>query len=134
MKLEKEQWEVLNKIASKSKMDCWFSLEEIDENNDGVFDIENNEHLSLWEGIGMLDLGITSLTDYGLTVQEIETYYRLIFTLCFVEYSHHKIWLYNTITYADDVCGVDIANNLSEIGMSDKDYQKILQEGSEFYE
>lgn len=133
MKLTSEQVEVLNKIASKSKMDCWFYIEKINEVSDGIYDAESNEHISLWEGIAMLDSGITSLSDYGLTPEEMEIYYRTIFTLALNENEKCKCWLYNTLTYVDDVCGVDIENNLEEIGMSSKDYKKILQEGSDYF-
>lgn len=80
-KLLNEEYNVLNKIASKSKMDCWFSLG-IDKNgNDMVLDLEENKEMPLEIGIATLYDGMTSINDYGLTDEEKNIFVNLLIKL-----------------------------------------------------
>lgn len=54
MTLSKEQYEIIDKIATKTKCDCWFSIQQDDDGNDYVFDLEENKKISLYAGV--LDL------------------------------------------------------------------------------
>ena len=70
MKLGDNAYNGLNKIADKTKMDCWFFLKVVGE-EDVVYDIENDAFLSLEEGLGQFAEGIIDpLDEYGLTDDE----------------------------------------------------------------
>ncbi|MDO5425153.1 MAG: DUF3849 domain-containing protein [Eubacteriales bacterium] len=70
-----EQADVLDKIARASGMDCWFS---VGEDNSYIYDLEENEKLSLKEGIQTLYEGMTSYQEYGMTVEEISVFEDLL--------------------------------------------------------
>lgn len=70
-----EQADVLDKIARASGMDCWFS---IGEDNSYIYDFENNEKLSLKEGIQVLQEGMTSYQDYEMSTGEISVFEDLL--------------------------------------------------------
>lgn len=74
--LSNDEYNVLNKIASQTKMDCWFYLSEYKE-CDCVIDLEESTVLTLRQGISMLNEGIVPelLT---LTDREIEVYANLL--------------------------------------------------------
>lgn len=54
MTLSKEQYEIIDKIATKTKCNCWFSIRQDDKGNDYVFDIEENKKMSLLDGLSLL--------------------------------------------------------------------------------
>ena len=72
MKLTSSEFDVINKIARKSKMDCWFCIKEGKNNGedyDYVFDCENGKKISLRQGIkqlidGVIEENILELTEY----------------------------------------------------------------------
>lgn len=70
-----EQADVLDKITHASGMDGWFS---IGEDNTYIYDFENNEKLSLKEGIQTLYEGMTSYQDYKMTAAEISVFEGLL--------------------------------------------------------
>jgi hypothetical protein len=74
--LSNDEYNVLNRIASQTKMDCWFYLSEYKE-CDCVIDLEESTVLTLKQGISMLNEGIVPelLT---LTDDEIEVYTNLL--------------------------------------------------------
>ena len=56
MTLTAAQYNVLNKIARRTKMDCWFLLRQDKKGNDYVFDIEECASIELRDGvIGLLE-------------------------------------------------------------------------------
>ena len=59
-----EEYNVLNKIASKTKMDCWFSIEQGDDGKDYVYDIENGCRVTLVTGVDQLLEGIDCVENY----------------------------------------------------------------------
>lgn len=67
--LSNDEYNVLNLLASKSKMDCWFYLEN-DRNKDVVHDLENDQILPLADGISQLADGLCELDSYNLTDKE----------------------------------------------------------------
>lgn len=76
-RLTGDEYNGLNQIASKTKMDCWFYILEEDE-RDVILDIENNKKLSLEEGISQLMEGIIDpLTEYGLSEEERDAVEKL---------------------------------------------------------
>lgn len=78
MKLTAAAYNGLNKIASRSGMDCWFSLTER-AGNDVVYDIENKKIISLKEGLKDFKDGITEPYEfYGLNSEEASAVENLL--------------------------------------------------------
>ena len=77
MTLSSEEYELLKKIASKSKMDCWFSIRQTKKGDDYVYDLENRKRLSLRTGIRQLMEGIKGMYDMYLD----EDSYNIIINL-----------------------------------------------------
>ena len=61
--LSEEQFDVIDKIARKSKMDCWFLIKQHIRGKrageDYVFDCENGKQMTLKAGVNELVEGIT---------------------------------------------------------------------------
>lgn len=75
MTLSTDEYNALDKIATATKMDCWFLIEQDSYGNDFIHDLENNVNLTLEEGLAQLADGIVNPLDYdyyGLTNAEIE--------------------------------------------------------------
>ena len=71
-KLTGDEFNGLNKIASSTKMDCWFYIME-EVGRDVIWDIENNKILSMEEGVSQLIEGMVDpITEYGMTNDEIK--------------------------------------------------------------
>ena len=81
---------VLNKIAEKSGMDCWFSIvartEKDGTKSDWVYDLENKRYVTLKYGIGQLHEGMTSYAEYGMTEKEIKVFEKLLEQLGIAEF------------------------------------------------
>jgi len=65
--LSAEEYNVLNKIASITKMDCWFSLR-TDDDGDYIFDLDKNMAIPFREGTkdlidGCIDLNYAELSE-----------------------------------------------------------------------
>ena len=75
--LSGDEYNVLNLIASRTKMDCWFYIAVTPSGGDCVFDIENRQHMSLRRGILMLNEGIVPEL-LNLTDEEIMVYSNLL--------------------------------------------------------
>lgn len=78
--LADKHWDILEKMARKSKIDAWFSLRDKKE-PDGtehtvVRDLERNRDVSLQFGVRVLNEGISPdpKSDYGLTDDEVAAY------------------------------------------------------------
>ena len=63
MTLNHDEYELLTKIAEKSKMDCWFLIKQTKKGEDYVYDLEEGKRLSLRTGIRQLMEGIDSMYD-----------------------------------------------------------------------
>lgn len=73
--LTNEQCNVLEKIAHRSGMDCWFWIDE----KNRIRDLENRRRImSTAKGITQLREGMTNYTDYGLTDKEIAVFEALL--------------------------------------------------------
>lgn len=71
-KLSDDEFNGLNKIASSTKMDCWFYIME-EVGRDIIWDVENNKILSIEDGVSQLREGMVDpITEYGLTEDEIK--------------------------------------------------------------
>lgn len=133
-KLSNEEFNVLNKISTKSKMDCWFYLKQDKDGNDFVYDLEQSKELSLTDGILMLDGGITSLDDYGLSEDEKCVYISLIYKInsnFFPSISRLKTLLANALIMLEEahcyttLIGTDLE---IELGITQEEYDAIMEE------
>ena len=70
MTLTNAEYEVLNKIAKKTKMDCWFYIKQNNKGQDYVFDLEYRKRLSLKYGANKerVITGIKRISKPGLRV------------------------------------------------------------------
>lgn len=78
MKLTVSEYNVLNKIADKTKMDCWFWLFQDKNGDDKVKDLEQGKVLSLKRGVSQLNEGIVSYDLCGMNAEEIVEYEFLL--------------------------------------------------------
>lgn len=69
MILSEMEYNALDKVATASKMDCWFSVQQED-GKDYVYDLENDCRMELREGIAQLADGMCDVQLYGLTAEE----------------------------------------------------------------
>ena len=58
MTLTTAQYSVLNKIARRTKMDCWFLIKQGNDGNDYVYDLEEGTNIELADGISGLMEGL----------------------------------------------------------------------------
>ena len=58
MTLTAAQYAVLNKIARRTKMDCWFLIKQGDDGNDYVYDLEEGFSIELSDGVNDLMEGL----------------------------------------------------------------------------
>lgn len=76
--LTNEECNILDQIASKSKMDCWFWIEETDDGH-VIHDLEADKKMPLWLGISQLLEGITENADfYGLSEKQVFVFENLL--------------------------------------------------------
>lgn len=77
-----DEYNALNKIATATKMDCWFSIEPDPSlhGEDAIYDLENEEFLDVSTGLSELAEGvILPINDsfYNLTNDEAEAFVEL---------------------------------------------------------
>ena len=70
MRLTELEYDTVNLLATRSRMDCWFMLETDKQGNDYVFDLEENKKLTLKKGLKMFYMGLTDLDDYDLVDEQ----------------------------------------------------------------
>lgn len=90
--LDDDEFDVLDKIAVKSGMDCWFLVQGHKEKDgtesDWVYDFENCRLVTLRYGVDVLHQGMTFYVDYDMTEWEIATFERLLAKLDLKEDRH----------------------------------------------
>ena len=75
MRLTNEEANVLDLIATRSKMDCWFFLGEDKLGRIYFYDLEEgSRRRPLKDGISDLAEGMTGYTNYSLTEEEIKVF------------------------------------------------------------
>lgn len=71
-----EQFNVLDKIATSSGMDCWFCIKQHirgkHAGEDYIYDLENREQISLKRGVSMLVDGMSDYDRDLLTSEELD--------------------------------------------------------------
>lgn len=81
MTLNHDEYELLTKIARKSKMDCWFQIRQNAKGDDCVFDLENHKRLSLKSAVRQLMEGIEEMYDFYLAENDYKTLINLLIKL-----------------------------------------------------
>lgn len=79
-----EEYDVLNKIASKTKADCWFVIEQTENGEDYVRDLEEGWDMSLRDGISVLMGCLDCKENYencNLSKEEEKVLRKLLFKL-----------------------------------------------------
>lgn len=61
MTLSEQEYNLLDKIATKSKMDCWFTIRQKKNGDDYVYDLEESKPMSLKKGVAQLIDGISDM-------------------------------------------------------------------------
>lgn len=56
--LTQDQYEILNRIARRTKMDCWFDIRQKGDGTDYVYNLEEGNRWCLKTGIGLLVEGL----------------------------------------------------------------------------
>ncbi len=79
--LSEKEYNLLDKIASQSKMDCWFIIKQSKTGEDYVFDLEENKKMSLRKGIAQLIDGISDMYSEYLTGDEYDVLLTLFVRL-----------------------------------------------------
>lgn len=84
MILSHQEYDVLNRIASNSKMDCWFCIKTRTHHGceyDYVFDLENHKQMSLRSGVAQLIDGSIDINYEDFTEEEMFTLIKLLGSL-----------------------------------------------------
>lgn len=81
MTLSSEEYDLLTKIAEKSKMDCWFLIKQTKKGEDYVYDLENSKKISLRTGIRQLMEGIDGMYDMYFEDNERDIMIKLLANL-----------------------------------------------------
>ena len=76
--LTDKEYELLNRIAERTKMDCWFCIKQTKKGEDYVFDLENGKRMSLRTAIYQLMEGIEGMYDEYFNEQDYETIIMLL--------------------------------------------------------
>ena len=77
-RLTNEEYNVLGTLSSKSKMDCWFDIREINEHEDCVYDLEYGTTMPLKDGLIMFNEGLLDLSEYGLDENQKNIYNNML--------------------------------------------------------
>lgn len=76
--LSDEEFNVLNKIAKETGMDCWFSIRETKDGKSVVYILDDEFETTFKEGIDWLYQGMPSYEKCGLTKEEIDVFEALL--------------------------------------------------------
>ena len=76
--LTSSEYDLLVKVAKKSKMDCWFSLQQDKNGYDYVLDVESGKKLTLKEGVKDLVDGLCVTNLDCLNNEEMLTFLQLL--------------------------------------------------------
>ena len=78
--LTDKEYNLLDDIATKTHMDCWFCIKQDKNGNEYVFDLENNKRIALSTGVKELIEGIGDINEI-LSLDEIEILVELLINL-----------------------------------------------------
>lgn len=77
-RLTDDEYNVLQKISSKTHMDEWFWLDEAEDGSDFVRNLDDESKMTLFDGISLLCEGIVSYELCDLTNDEISAFEGLL--------------------------------------------------------
>lgn len=80
-----DQYNALNRLATVSKMDCWFYIRQQPDGSDVVWDLEDDEAMPLLKGIRQLIDGMVEEDFKALTPAEQFTIAKLLSDLPYKE-------------------------------------------------
>lgn len=63
--LTNPEYNVLNKIAHKTKMDCWFTIKQDNNGIDYIYDLEDKKRKCLRTGVYQLVSGLDCIENYN---------------------------------------------------------------------
>lgn len=134
MKLTNEEYNLINKLTNKAKVD-WFEIRTSKDGCDYIVDIEDDEVYSLSDGLLLLDECLTELSDYMLTEDERNAYSKLIHNMkVYDALSKERLiaLLYNSLTILEEanLACLCLKNSKlqEEIGITDEEYDYIMSE------
>ena len=127
MNLTNKEYNLINLITNRAKIN-WFEIRTYDNGFDYVYDNEENETLTLVDGLLLLDDCLTDLEDYYLTNEEIEMYGNL---MCHVRnYDRLITLLHNALTIIEDgnLCGRTLKGTelQDEINITNVEYDYVM--------
>ena len=79
--LTAKEFYVLCKIASKTKMDCWFCIKQDNNGTDYIYDLEESKRMCLRTGVSQLIEGLNCIENYNacdLTDDEDKAFKELL--------------------------------------------------------
>ena len=79
--LNDDEYNVLCKIAHKTKMDCWFCIKQKKDGTDYIYDLENGKRMCLKAGVSQLVEGIDCWGIYqncDLSTEEKQVFQNLL--------------------------------------------------------
>lgn len=134
MKLTNEEYNLINKLTNKAKVD-WFEIRTDEDGTDYILDIEDDEIYSLEDGLLLLDECLTELSDYMLSEDERNAYTKLMHSIRIYEgLSKERLitLLCNSLTILEEAnlaCQCLKTSKLqAEIGITDEEYDYIMSE------
>ena len=77
-RLTREEYDIVDLLAIRSRIDSWFEIKTDDNGDDYVYDRADKMKLSLKTGIMLLYQGLTDLSDYDLTDKEKKIFKGLL--------------------------------------------------------
>ena len=127
MNLTNKEYNLINLITNRAKIN-WFEIRAYDNGFDYVYDNEENETLTLIDGLLLLDDCLTELEDYNLTNEEIEMYENLMRHVR--NYDRLITLLHNALTIIEDgnLCGRTLKGTeiQDEINITNAEYDYVM--------
>ena len=127
MNLTNKEYNLINLLTNRAKIN-WFEIRTYDNGIDYVYDNEENETLSLIDGLLLLDDCLTELEDYYLTNEEKEVYETLMRHVR--NYDRLITLLHNALTLLEDsnLCGRTLKGTelQDEINITNEEYDYVM--------
>ena len=133
MRLTNEEYNIVEKLARRSKCDCWFELGVDEFNEDIVVDLEEDTTKPLDAGLLELDDCLTDLSDYDISKEEKDTYKSIIKRMRVsvnIDKQRLIVLLSNALTLIEcgELCGKTLKGTelQDELNITDDEYDYIM--------
>ena len=127
MTLTNKEYNLINLITNRAKIN-WLEVRTCDNGFDYVYDNEEDETLTLLDGLLLLDDCLTNLEDYYLTNEEKEIYENLMRHVR--NYDRLITLLHNALTIIEDanLCGRTLKGTeiQDEINITNAEYDYVM--------